>query len=34
MTDLERLLRDHGAAPDHGPGFDERLWAAIAVDSG
>jgi hypothetical protein len=32
MTDLERLLRVEGAPPDHGTGFEGRLWAAIAAD--
>jgi hypothetical protein len=32
MTDLERLLREHGAAPDHGSGFEARLWTAIAAE--
>ena len=29
MTDLEKRLRDHGGAPEHTPGFETRLWAAI-----
>jgi hypothetical protein len=33
MTDLEHLLRRHGAPPEHGPGFEERLTAAIAADA-
>jgi hypothetical protein len=33
MNDLERLLRDHGSAPGHGPGFHDRLWANVAADS-
>jgi hypothetical protein len=28
--DLERLLREHGGAPEHGPGFEERIWAAVS----
>jgi hypothetical protein len=33
MTDLEHLLHEHGSAPEHSPRFEERLWAAIAVDA-
>jgi hypothetical protein len=28
-SDLERLLRDQLDAPEHAPGFDDRLWSAI-----
>ncbi|HEY5169242.1 MAG TPA: hypothetical protein VIK03_07610 [Thermoleophilia bacterium] len=35
MTDLEKLLQEHGAAPEHAPGFESLLWAAIhAEDAG
>ena len=35
MTDVERLLREHGAAPDHNPGFEAQLWMAVdAEDAG
>jgi hypothetical protein len=33
MRDLEQVLREAGAPPDHGPGFEERLWAAISADA-
>ncbi len=32
MTDLEHLLQEHGAPPEHAPGFEDRLWTAIAAD--
>lgn len=31
MTDLERLLLDHGSPPDHEPDFEARLWTAVAA---
>ena len=35
MTDVERLLHEHGAAPEHTPGFEAQLWMAIdAEDAG
>ncbi len=34
MKDLAQILRQDGAPPDHGPGFEERLWAAIRADAG
>lgn len=33
MTDLEHLLQEHGAPPEHAPGFEDRLWTAIAADA-
>ena len=32
MTDLERLLQEHGVAPEHAPGFESLLWAAIDAE--
>jgi hypothetical protein len=32
MTDVERLLHEHGVAPEHTPGFEARLWAAIDAE--
>lgn len=33
MTDLEHLLQEHGAPPEHAPGFEDRLWTATAADA-
>jgi hypothetical protein len=32
MTDVERLLHEHGAAPEHAPGFEAQLWMAIDAE--
>jgi hypothetical protein len=34
MSDIEQVLRVQGAPPEHGPGFEERLRAAVAADTG